>query len=157
MRTASRRLGISLNELYEKAWIPLEETFGFVYEGLERAAREGTDVLLDLGLDERLAEIITKVAKEKIKVSYIKTRGILKISCPKPDGVVKIRKALQKAQKVKMSPSTSVKIYAVSPPRYRIEVTARDYKAANSVMRKATQVAVDGIAKSGGYGTFERG
>ena len=157
LRSASERLGTPLAEIREKAQVPLEEAFGELYEGLERAARDGVEVLLGLGLPKELAEVMTDIAKEKIKISMVKVKGNLRVSCTKRDGVHRITEALLKANGVKVPRGTDIKIYVVSPPEYRIEVTASDYKEANAVMKKATEAAVDSIAKAGGQGVFERG
>ncbi|HDM89150.1 MAG TPA: hypothetical protein ENG65_04075 [Candidatus Bathyarchaeota archaeon] len=157
MRSVSQRLNIPLKDLYEKAWVPLEETFGTAYEGLERAARDGVDVLLDIGLPRDLAEALTEVAKEKIKVASVKVKGILNVSCVKPDGVLRIKKALMEAKSVKAPRGSSVRIYVISPPKYRVEVTARDYKTANQIMQRVAETAVNEIKRLGGDGRFERG
>lgn len=157
LRSASERLGTPLAEIHEKARVPLEEAFGEVYEGLERAARDGVEVLLEQGLPKDLAEALTEIAKEKIKISMVKVKGNFRISCSRPDGVHRVRDALLKAKGVKVPRGTGIKIYVVSPPKYRIEVTATDYKEANTIMKKATETAVDAIEKAGGQGVFERG
>lgn len=157
LRSASERLGTPLAEINEKARVPLEEAFGEVYEGLERAARDGVEVLLEKGLPKELAEALTEIAKEKIKISMVRVKGDLRVSCTEPDGVQRIREALLKAKGVRIPRGTDIKIYVVSPPKYRIEVTASDYKEANAIMRKATETAVDAIVKAGGQGVFERG
>ena len=157
MRSVSQRLNIPLKDLYEKVWVPLEEAFGTAYEGLERAAREGVDVLLDIGLPRDLAEALTEIAKEKIKVTSVKVKGILNVSCVKPDGVLRIKKALMEAKSVKAPRGSSVRIYVISPPKYRVEVTARDYKTANQIMQRVAETAVNEIKRLGGDGRFERG
>jgi len=157
MRSVSQRLKMPLKELYEKAWVPLEEAFGSAYEGLEKAAREGPEPLVKIGLSAELAEALTKIAKEKIRITNVKVKGTLNISCRKPDGVLRIKKALAEAKSIKIPNGSNVRIYVVSPPKYRVEVTARDYKTANLIMQRVTEAAVQGIKKFGGEGTFERG
>jgi len=157
MRSVSQRLKMPLKELYEKAWIPLEEAFGSAYEGLEKAAREGVDPLLEIGLSKELAEALTEIAKEKIRITSVKVKGTLNVACTKPDGVLRIKKALTEAKRIKIPSGSNVRIYVVSPPKYRVEVTARDYKTANAILQKVTQIAMQGIKKAGGEGTFERG
>jgi len=157
MQSASQRLGIPLEQVYAKAWVPLEEAFGEVYEGLEMAAREGADVLIKHGIPKELAETLTEVAKEKIRISMVKTKGTLNVSCTKPDGVIKVKEALLKAQKVKVPHGAKVRVYVVSPPKYYIEVTAKDYKEANDIMRRAAEAVVQTIEKAGGQGAFQRG
>jgi len=157
LRSTSQRLGMPLEEMHEKAWVPLEEAFGQAHEGLEQAAREGAEVLLEAGLPKELAEALAEVAKEKIRISMVKTKGTLNVRCPKSDGVNRIKEALLKAQGVKVPQGAEVRIYAVAPPKYRIEVTAHDRKEAIAIIKKATDTAVETITKAGGEGVFERG
>jgi len=157
MISVAQRLEMPLEKLYEEAWIPLEEKFGSVYEGLEKAAREGVEPLLKAGLSKELAEALTKIAKEKIRITNVKVKGILNIECKKPDGVLRIKKALIKAKKVKVPNGSSVRIYVVSPPKYRVEVTAQDYKMANTIMQRIAEAAMQNIKEAGGEGAFERG
>jgi len=157
MRSASQRLKIPLKDLYEKVWIPLEETYGSVYEGLERAAREGVEPLQEIGLSKELAEALTEIAKEKIKITSVKVKGILNVTCTKPDGVLRIKRALTKAEKIRVPSGSNIRIYVVSPPKYRVDVTAKDYKTANAILQRVVQTAVQDIKKAGGEGTFERG
>ena len=157
LRSVSQKLGIPVEQVYEKVGLQLEQAFGSVYGGLERAAREGIDALLEKGIPRDLAEVLTNVAKDKIRISMVKTKGVLNISCPKPDGVVRIKEVLKKAQTVNVSRGAKVEIYTVSPPKYRIEVTASDHKEANDIMKRATDAAIEGIVEAGGQGAFERG
>lgn len=157
LRSASERLGTPLAEIYEKARVPIEKEFGGVYEGLERAARDGVEVLLEQGLPKELAEVLTEISKEKIKISMVEVKGNLTVSCTKPDGVQRIKEALLKAKAVKVPRGADIGIHVVSPPKYRIEVKATDYKEANAIMKKATEAAVNSIEKAGGQGVFERG
>ena len=157
MRSVSQKLNVSLEDLYEKVGVPLEENFGSVYEGLEKAAREGVKPLLEIGLPKEIAETLTSVAKDKIRITSVKVKGTLNITCLKPDGVLRIKKALTEAKKIRIPRGSSVRIYTVSPPKYRVEVTAQDYKTANNIWQKVTQAAMQRIREAGGEGSFERG
>ena len=156
LRTAAERLNTSPEEIFEQAGALLEKKFGEVHEGLEKTAREGVEVLLNLGVPETMAATIEDVAKEKIRLPMLKVKGTLELACTKPNGVVLIRDALRSAQKVSRSNDTDVRIYVVAPPRYRIEVLAEDYKAAEKLLNKATEKALKNIAKVGGQGVFKR-
>ncbi|MEM2889006.1 MAG: translation initiation factor IF-2 subunit alpha [Candidatus Bathyarchaeia archaeon] len=157
LRSVSQKLGMPVETIYEKAGAPLEQAFGTLYEGLEKAAREGVDALLEKGIPKDLAEALTEVAKEKIRISVVKTKGVLNISCTQPNGVLRIKEALKKAQNINVARGAKIEIYTISPPKYRIEVTASDHKEANDIMKRAADAAIEGILKAGGQGTFERG
>lgn len=157
LRSASQKLGVSFEELYNRIAEPFEKSFSDIYEGLEAAAREGIEVLLKAGLPKDIAEVLTEVAKEKIKVSEVKVKGVLSITCLKPDGVLRIKEALLKAKTSAPSHSSSVKIYVIAPPKYQVEVTAKDYKEANAILKRIADTAINTITKLGGQGSFESG
>jgi len=156
LRTAAEKLNISFEEAYEKAGALIEKAFGELHEGLEKTAKDGVDVLLKLGIDKDLAVTLEAIAKEKIQISLVNVKGILELRNPKPNGVLLIKETLQNVKKVGESEGADVTVYLVSPPNYRIVVSAEDYKSAENALEKATKSALKTIAKSGGTGAFKR-
>ena len=156
LRNASEKLNIPLEEVYEKAGTLIEKEFEGIYEGLEKTAKEGADVLLKLGVPEDIALTLEEIAKEKIRIPMVKIKGILELQCTKPNGASLIKEALLSAQKIQDLQETKVRIYVVGPPRYRIVVSAEEYTTAESVLKKATETALENIAKVGGKGAFRR-
>jgi translation initiation factor 2 subunit 1 len=155
LRSASEELKISPQEIYEKVGALLEKEFGGIYEGLEKTAREGAELLLEIGIPENIASVVERIVKEKIKVPMVKVKGILSLQCPKPDGVNLIRNLLLDAQKLE-SKESKIHVYVVAPPRYRIVVSAVDYKEAEGILNKSTETLIKRIEKVGGQGTFKR-
>jgi len=155
LRTASEELKISSQEIYEKVGALLEKEFGGIYEGLEKTAREGIEVLLKIGIPEKYATVMEKITKEKIKVPMVKVKGILSLQCPRPRGVNLIRDSLLSTQKVEAK-GAKIQVYVIAPPRYRIVASAADYKEAEEILDKATEAAIRNIEKVGGQGTFKR-
>lgn len=155
LRSASQKLGMNLDELYDKVGGVLEESFSDIYEGLETAARDGVEALLKVGVPKNIAEILTEIAKERIKLSVVKVRGILNITCTKPDGILKIKESLLKAKESGLTRGSDVKIYVIASPKYQIEVTAKDYKEANAILNRVAKTAIETITKLGGQGSFE--
>jgi translation initiation factor 2 subunit 1 len=156
MRGAGEKVGLSMDEVYEKAGALMEKEFGDVYEGLERAAREGSKVLVTIGVPDEMAVALEAVAREKIRLPLVKTKGTLELQCLKPDGVYCIRDALLSAQKVEEAREGRVRVYVVTPPKYRLEVAAEDYKKAEKILQKASEEVIKAITKAGGTGVFKR-
>lgn len=156
LRSASEKLKLPIEEVYEKAGALIEHEFGGVYEGLEKAAKEGAGVLLGIGVPKDMAETIVEIAKEKIRISMPKVKGTLKLECTKPEGVTLIQKALLSAQETGKSLGARVRVYVVAPPRYRIEVSAKEYREAERILHQAAETALKTITKVGGQGAFER-
>ena len=156
LRTAAEKLNISFEEAYEKAGALIENAFGDLHEGLEKTAKNGVDVLLGLGIENELAVTLEGIAKEKIQISLVSVKGILELQNPKPKGVLIIKETLKHAQEVGESEDADVTIYLVSPPKYRIVVSAEDYKSAESVLETTATSAVEFISNNGGKGSFKR-
>lgn len=156
LSNASEKLKMSTEEMNEKAGALIQKEFGELYKGLEKTVKEGATVLTELGIPEDIAVTLEKIAKERIRLPMVKITGLLELECTKPDGAVVIRDALLRAQNVKRSEGTEVQVYTVSPPNYRIEVLAENYKKAEALLQKAANTALKTTTKLGGKGTFKR-
>lgn len=155
LRSASEELKMSSQEIYEKVGALLEKNFGGIYEGLEKTAKEGAEILLKTGIPENIASTIEKIAKEKIKISMVKVKGTLSLQCSKPNGVNLIKDSLSSALKTEPK-GAKIRIYVVAPPRYRIVVSAVDYKEAEEILDKTTEAVIEDIERVGGQATFKR-
>jgi translation initiation factor 2 subunit 1 len=156
LRTASEKLSISFEEAYDKAGALIENSFGELYTGLEKTAKDGVEVLLNLGIEKELAVTLEEIVKEKIQISLVSVKGILNLQNPKPKGVLIIKDTLKHAKEVGESEGGIVTVYLVSPPKYRIIVESEDYKSAEGILEKATSSALKLISKNGGKGSFRR-
>lgn len=157
LRSVSEKLKLPADEVYNQVSSQVEEKFGGIYEGLEKAAREGPEKLIEVGVPKDLATAIAEVAKEKIRLPMVKIKGTLELQCMKPNGALHIREALLSAQKIEKPKGTKVRVYVVSPPKYCVEVLAEDYKEAEKILQDASEAAVKNITKAGGLGAFQRG
>ncbi len=155
LRSAAEKLKVPYEEISEKAGATIERELG-LYTGLERAAKEGADVLLALGVPQKIAEVLTEVAREKIKMPMVKVKGTLELQSTKPNGVLIIREALLNAQRLENFQGAGVNVYVIATPKYRIEVSAENYREAEQLLKRATDTALKSITQAGGQGTFVR-
>ena len=155
LRSASEKLNVPFEEIYEKAGAIIEKEYG-LYPGLEKTAREGVQVLLELEVPKDIAVTLAEVAKEKIKLPAVRVRGRLEVQCMKPNGVRLIRDALLDAKKIEKPLGSEIDVWVMSPPKYCIEVSAENYKEAEGLLKKAAEAAVEKITEAGGTGSFER-
>jgi len=80
--------------------------------------------------------------------------GHLVLMSPRPDGVNVIRRALRSAQpKIE---DVEIDLVYIGAPKYRIKVTAPDYKLAEKAIEKAANAAVGVVERAGGSGKFIR-
>ena len=126
-----------------------------LYLALEDAAISGAASLKDTGLPEEDLSILENISRENVKIPTVEISGYVDISSPAPDGVEVIKKALKQAKRIKDKEAT-LEVTYIGAPRYRIHVTAPDYKQAESVLKKSAQAVVKYIEQHGGEGTFLR-
>ncbi len=119
---------------------------------LEEALDEGPEVLVKGGLTSEWAQAIAEVTKTKIRLERSKVRGTVSITCHKPGGVEIIKQALTSAKKIRKPRGSEVKIYSIGSPRYRIEVQAPSFEAAEKTLSLAVEEALGTIKKAGGEG-----
>jgi translation initiation factor 2 subunit 1 len=161
-----RKADTMLNVIAERACLPKDEIeqkldavfeaeFG-LYEGFERALKEGTEALVKLGIPENLATVIVQVAEERIKIKIVKVRGVLKIRCMKPNGVRCIQEAFRNAKKSQEKKNSKIEFSVIAAPKYRVEVSADNWKSAEEVLTKVGHAVVTNITSSGGNGEFNQ-
>ena len=126
-----------------------------LYLAMEEAAISGADALKEAELTEEDVKILENISKDNVKIPSVDISGYVDITSPAPDGVEVIRKALKQAKRSK-DKDTTLAISYIGAPRYRIHVTAPDYKHAESVLKKSAQAVVKYIEQHGGEGAFLR-
>ena len=133
----------------------LIDSFGSLYNAFEEVAISGESTLDDTGIEKEHASQIVKVASENVKVPFVNITGFVDLMCPKPDGVDLIKAALAAAA-IDEGDEVTLTVRYVGAPRYRLQVTAPDYKLAEKVLKGAAERAIDNIHRCNGTGTFHR-
>src|SRR5947209_20597663 len=130
----------------------LLDKFGGLYSPLEEALDEGPEVLVKGGLSSEWAQALAEISKTKIRLERSKVRATLSITCHKPGGVEIIKQALTSAKKIRKPRGSEVKIYSIGSPKYRIEVQAPSFEAAEKTLSLAVEEALGTIKRAGGEG-----
>jgi translation initiation factor 2 subunit 1 len=146
------KMGKSLDEAYAEVGDQLVKEFGSLYAVFEQVTTDA-DTLKDLGLDKKWVTNITEVAKENIELPSVAIDGVVEITCPASDGIDHIKKALETGFD---SDEGEIKIHYIGAPRYKISVTAQDYKTAEQEMKDSVQRISTAIQKTGGSASFKR-
>jgi len=134
----------------------LYEIYDSVYAAFEEGMQNGADALIDAGVKSAQAEAISNVGIENIKIPYVEITGYMDLSCPMPEGVDAINKSLKSAAKIKVDEDVKVDVTYMGAPRYRIHVTAPDYKKAENVLKESADAAIKVIKNAKGTGSFHR-
>jgi translation initiation factor 2 subunit 1 len=153
---AAKALGVNREEAYEKAGRILEDRFGSLYASFEDVAMKGEKPLVEAKVTSEWIKVLSEIAESRIKISLKKIKGILELTCNRPNGVEVLRAGFKKAKNIEKSENADVNIYVIGAPRYRIEVLASNYKEAEKLLEKAVNVALETVEASGGEGEFTR-
>jgi len=144
-------------ELSEKDVDQLEEIifskYDSVYEAFLQVARKGINVLDDLKLPKKTILAIEDISS-KIKLPSVEIRGILEITNSKSDGVEIIKKILGDA--TKKDNESKIEITYVGAPKYRIAVSAPDFKSAEKTLKPIISDIQESIEKQKGTFNFIR-
>jgi len=155
LRNVAEKTNLSPEEVFEKAGALMEQEYG-LYEAFEKASKEGKKILTKIGVPENLAVALAEVAEERIHIPMVKVKGIVELSCMKPNGVKILKEAFSKAKKAEKTRDAKLRFYVVASPKYRIEVSAESYKHAETLLQKFAERVVSNVIKAGGHGSFRR-
>jgi len=124
-----------------------------VYDGVVDIATNGIKVFGDLKLPKKTLDVIDEVSM-KIKLPSVEIRGVLEITDLSPNGIENIKKILQSFGK--KDQKDGVKILYISAPKYRISVTASDFKSAEKTLKHILEDLQKNIEKNKGVFKFTR-
>ncbi len=130
----------------------LEEGFGTLYAALETASKKGEKGIASTELPPQVAKVVVEVSTEKIVPPRYEVGALVEVSSRDPNGIDEVKKALVGASG---SSSADIKITYAGAPRYRVRVTADDYKQAEKVMDSVIEKIKDGVGKHEAF-SFKR-
>jgi len=147
---AAEQMKKTPQEAYEIAGKPMEANYSELLEALEDAKEKGVKVLIDIGIPKKWAEVLHELAQAHVIIRDVSVETTIKLTCHGPAGVEGIRKALLAAEEI-VQPSGGI-VFLEGAPRYRIQVSGKDYKQADQLLEKAVQKSLKIIEKYGGEG-----
>jgi len=151
IKGAAERMRVGEDEV-SKVRTTIYEKFDNPFDAFEEATDEGDETFRKLGLSEEWAKALTEVARAKIRVEKAKVTGTVELSCNKTAGVEAIKQALRGVKKAKKTRGTTVKVYAIGAPRYRIEVRSKEITDAQATLNLAIDETLAAIKDLGGEG-----
>jgi translation initiation factor 2 subunit 1 len=147
----------SLEDAYRELGFKLEKKYGGIYDGFEEISFLGEEAIKGLGIGKPWREPLLRIIMENVTVPRVNISGYLDLRSLAPNGVEVIRDALIKArEKGSQEEDVTLDITYVGAPRFRLTVTAPDYKMAEETLRKSAEEALNLIREEGGSGRFLR-
>ena len=129
------------------------QRYDYVYDAFEAVARKGLESIQNVDLAPEIIQAIQEESS-KIQIPQVEVRGVMEISSKKPDGIEIIKNTLSGIESSKGGATTTVTY--VGAPRYRIVVTAENFKVAEKSMNNAVEKIRSAIEKQHGAFNFAR-
>ena len=151
LKNIQEKAKLSNNDV-EKLEDKILSRYDSVYDGAVDILRNGIKVFNDLKLPKKTLDIIEEVSA-KIKLPSVEIRGILELTDNSSNGIENIRNSLQSFEKVDQN---DIKILYIGAPKYRISVTASDFKSAEKTLKPILEDIQKNIEKNKGNFKFTR-
>lgn len=140
---------VQVAEIEEK----ILQKYDYVYDAFEAIARKGPEATQNIDLAQEVKSAMEEESS-KIQIPQVEVRGIMEISSKKSDGIEMIKSTLTGVESSRGGTKTSV-TYA-GAPRYRIVVSAENFKVAEKSMNNAVEKIRTAIEKQHGAFNFNR-
>ena len=151
LKNIQEKAKLSDNDV-EKLEDKILSRYDSVYDGAVDILTNGIKVFTDLRLPKKTLDIIVEVST-KIKLPSVEIRGILELTDNSSNGIENIRNSLQSFEKADQN---GVKILYIGAPKYRISVTASDFKSAEKTLKPILEDIQKNIEKNKGIFKFTR-
>ncbi|TFF87885.1 MAG: translation initiation factor IF-2 subunit alpha [Promethearchaeota archaeon] len=149
--------GKTLEDAYREFGWELEVKYGEIYTAFETIKKEKIGNLTELGIPEIWAEPLLDIIKQYIEIPSVTVSGTFQLNCFSPNGIEVIKKALKKAEKsFDNEKNIEIKIITIGAPKYKVDLTAPDYKTAESKLDQIVDVVIDDIETNDGRAEFYR-
>ncbi len=142
-----KKLNKKLDIMYKELGYKLIDEYSSLNKAFQRFALDPEE-LQETDIPKQLQDEITATILEKIKPKKVEVKGVFEIQVESPDGVEVIKKTLLKLQKGEIS------ISYISAPKYKISITANDYKTAEGLLKQLQDDATKEIESAGGTISF---
>ena len=152
LQSIKEEAGLSDSELDE-----LEEDlygrYDSIYDAFMDVARNGIRALKGMTFQPKVLEALEQVCG-KIRIPSVEIRGVLELTSGRPDGVEIIKKTLMDVSGNENG--TGVHIAYLGAPKYRVSVTAQDFKSAERALKPVLSQIQRSIESRRGTFRFER-
>ncbi len=156
LKQAATDLKVTPEDLFAEISPKLNEAQVNLYDALEQSAKKGAPVFTDLGIKTKTAEALANIAKDKIVVKGVTIQGVFEVTAMGNKGVEEIKDAFRMVRDLGDELESTVNIYTLGSPKYRVEVTSEDYKKAEFALDRIVKQAEKEWSTHEGTISFKR-
>ncbi len=156
LKQAATELKLTPEDLFSEINPKLNEANINLYDALEQSAKKGAKIFTDAGIKEKIADALATVAKDKIIVKGVTVQGVFEVIAMGSRGIEEIKDVFHTVRDLGDETESTVNIYTLGSPKYRVEVTAEDYKKAEFALDRVVKHAEKEWSQHEGTISFKR-
>ncbi|HIH33448.1 MAG: translation initiation factor IF-2 subunit alpha [Candidatus Diapherotrites archaeon] len=142
----------SFETVWKEVAEPLMQNYDSLQEAFQQIAFKGKEAAK--GVPEKWQQSLVELMKKSVEVPKRTVRGIVAVSCPKPDGAELIKHALIKARN--SGKDASVELYYVGSGKWDLRVSSFDFKVAERVLATVSESLAGFLKAAGGSASVQR-
>lgn len=154
LEIVAQRLKIDLGKIYEEFGYKIIEEYSGLNACFQDIINKKTD-LKELNIEDKKLNVLLDVIKEKIKPITVKIHTELILRNYAPNGIELIKETLKKTQEFAKQKKYDIELLYLSAPRYRISVTAPNYKTGMEMLREIANETLSHFKSLGGIGEIQ--
>ena len=149
LELVGKKLNKTLSDMYKEVGYKLIEDHDSLYESFQEIVAN-PDSIKELKLDKKFEKELLDTVLDKIKAPEYKITAIINLELHTPDAISDIKKLFSKVEK------EDVEIAYVSAPKYKITITADDYRTAEDELEEIQDLLEEKVKKLKGTIEFKR-
>lgn len=146
----TKTLKLDFKKLYKEIADQVLEDYDYIHQFFFDIVNDEAS-FDDYKLDKKTADELTSVIKLRLKPISVSIKGSLEVTSKASDGVDIVKVALKKGLI-----DENIEIKYMGAGKYDVVVTALDYKIAEALLEKSTNLVIAEIEAKGGQGSFSR-
>jgi translation initiation factor 2 subunit 1 len=137
-----------INKIREK----IIDEYDSLIDAFENSVESGEKIFSKINIPEKWIKVLLQESKARIKPEKVKVNTIIELMSLNPNGIKEVKNALLSVNKIKKKRDVILETYTIGAPKYRVEVTAKNYSDAENILKKAEEEIIETITKFGGSG-----
>ncbi len=137
-----------INKIREK----IIDEYDSLIDAFEDSVESGEKIFSKINIPEKWIKVLLQESKARIKPEKVKVNTIIELMSLNPNGIKEVKNALLSVNKIKKKRDVILETYTIGAPKYRVEVTAKNYSDAENILKKAEEEIIETITKFGGSG-----
>jgi len=160
LEIVAKRLGMSVETIYEKVGWKLEDKYKEIMAGIEELAIRGEEAARGIEVEEEILKTLIEEARRHVEIKRVSISGIITARSRAPDGIKRLKSFFEEIISLVegrySKDGVKIELYTLGAPRYRLILEGSDYKELEKILSSVLEYAEKASKKLGIEFNFER-